>query len=133
MSTIASETDLNTNIAAANGGTPTTGTFTTNVTENAAPTAITAGSGVLTLDGANFTLTGDGTDAALTLSPAADIVIENLSIANSSGAAIATSAGSVVTFETDASPAATSTISGAITGAGAVAVSTRANIWLSRS
>jgi fibronectin-binding autotransporter adhesin len=124
MSNITSETDLNTNIGLANGGTDTTGTFTVNVTENAAPTAITDMTGALTLDGANFTLTGDGTDAALSLSAAATVTIENLNIANTgAGAGIATSTGSTVTFatsETDSTE--TSTISAAITGAGAVVV-----------
>jgi fibronectin-binding autotransporter adhesin len=128
MPTIASETDLNTAISAANAGTPETVTFTTNVLENAAPTVITA-SGLLTLDGVNFALTGDGTDAALTLNPAATVTIENLGIANTgAGAAIATSAGSVVTFQSDGGAAATSTISAPITGAGAVHVNVTNNV-----
>jgi fibronectin-binding autotransporter adhesin len=130
---IADEPTLNTAIVDGNTAAdqPTTGTFTASVTETSAPTTITATAAAdLVLDGANFTLTGDGTDAALTVAAGGMVTIENLSIANTgTAAAISVGAGGIVTFEVgaaagDSGAATIGVISAPITGAGGITTAT---------
>jgi autotransporter-associated beta strand protein len=130
---IADEPTLNTAIVDGNTAAdqPTTGTFTASVTETSAPTTITATAAAdLALDGANFTLTGDGTDAALTVAAGGMVTIENLSIANTgTAAAISVGAGGIVTFEVgaaagDSGAATIGVISAPITGAGGITTAT---------
>ena len=117
-------------ITQGNAGT-TTGTFLTSVTETTAPTTITS-TGDLTLDGAGFTLTGNGVAGALRINvgaggdagtaTTASVTIENLNIANT-GTANSIADDGAVRFSNDGS-ATNYIISAPIAGTGSVTVET---------
>ena len=119
-------------IASANGGMATTGVFANSVAEATPPATITAGAGsALILDGAGFTLSGDGVAGALRVGtngmtfPAtptsAEVTIENLSITNTGAGAAIANYGAVIIGD-DGGGNGPSAIGAAIFGNGAVTI-----------
>ena len=95
-------------------------TFTGNIQETQTPPTVT---GAETLDGANFTLTGDGTSPALVVSTTGTLTLESLSVANTASAAAIQDNGAVI-FGSDGTgtPTSIGDISAAITGSGTVTI-----------